>query len=90
MAIGSGCVRFELLAPLGSHVQIAGSFSDWTCIDLHVEEVHGEMGVYSVILELPSGQNQYKFIVNGQWISDPNCPSCISNSFGTTNSLVYL
>lgn len=41
-------------------------------------------GEFSAIIELPEGEHEYKFCVDGRWIHDPNAVSeifCI-DSFG--------
>lgn len=41
-------------------------------------------GEFSAIIELPEGEHEYKFCVDGRWIHDPNAVSEISciDSFG--------
>jgi len=37
---------------------------------------------------LPAGHYEYKFVVDGKWLHDPECPEMVHNSFGTVNSVV--
>lgn len=34
-------------------------------------------GEFSTIIELPEGEHEYKFCVDGRWIHDPNAVSTI-------------
>ena len=37
---------------------------------------------------LPVGRHEYKFIVDGEWHSDPACPDWVWNEHGTRNSII--
>ena len=52
-----------------SEVQVAGSFNGWSAVDMTKS---GSAFTYTTTLE--SGQYEYKFIVDGSWISDPCNP----------------
>ncbi len=64
-------------------VHVAGDFSNWTPIPL-VREVD----VFVTSVELPSGEYQYKFIVDGEWCEDPDALMVVQNEFGTTNCII--
>jgi hypothetical protein len=37
---------------------------------------------------LPPGRHEYKFVVDGQWLPDPNAQANAFNAYGTLNSVV--
>jgi hypothetical protein len=41
-------------------------------------------------LALPPGLYQYKFVVDGQWLPDPNAHAFAPNGFGTVNSVIEI
>ncbi|GFR01178.1 5'-AMP-activated protein kinase subunit beta-1 [Trichonephila clavata] len=66
----------------GKDVLISGSFSDWKPIPM--VQSHGD---FALILEIPEGDHQYKFKVDGQWQHNPNEPT-VDNEMGTKNNLI--
>lgn len=66
----------------GKEVYISGTFSDWKPIPM----VHSH-GDFALILDVPEGDHQYKFQVDGQWIHASNQPA-VDNDMGTKNNLV--
>ncbi|KFM77600.1 5'-AMP-activated protein kinase subunit beta-2, partial [Stegodyphus mimosarum] len=66
----------------GKEVFISGTFSDWKPIPM--VESHGD---FALILDVPEGDHQYKFQVDGQWIHAPGQPT-VDNDLGTKNNLV--
>jgi 5'-AMP-activated protein kinase regulatory beta subunit len=65
---------------------IVGNFNDWN------PESHpltlDENGEWKIKLELPPGTYEYRFVIDGEWICDPNCEESVPNSFGGYNSLL--
>jgi type 1 glutamine amidotransferase len=47
-----------------------------------------DTGKYSITLVLPKGSHEYKFIINGNWVVDPECQNWVRNSLGTLNSVI--
>lgn len=66
----------------GKDVLISGSFSDWKPIPM--VRSHGD---FALILEVPEGDHQYKFKVDGQWLHNPNEPT-VDNDLGTKNNVI--
>ena len=54
----------------GKQVFISGTFSDWR--SLPMVRSHGD---FVTIIDLPEGDHQYKFCVDGQWRHDPKLVS---------------
>lgn len=79
-------VLFKFHAPEAEAVHLAGDFNEWNkkdyCLKRH------ENGLWQKTMMLPPGKYEYKFWVDGQWLTDPSnryfCPNC----FGTFNSIV--
>lgn len=66
----------------GKDVCISGSFSDWKPIPM--VQSHGD---FALILEIPEGDHEYKFKVDGQWQHNPNEPT-VDNDVGTKNNVI--
>jgi 1,4-alpha-glucan branching enzyme len=78
-------VEFKLDAPRAQSVVVAGSFNDWgTKKTLLVRN----NGAWTARLKLPQGRHEYRFIVDGEWVSDPAAKESVANPFGGTNSVV--
>lgn len=58
----------------GKEVYISGTFSDWT--PLPMVKSHGD---FVTIIDLPEGEHQYKFCVDGEWKHDQKLVSFIEN-----------
>ena len=79
-------VNFALHAPDANEVFIAGTFNDW---DPQVRSLRcDKKGTWRTWMNLPAGQHEYRFIVNGAWQEDPQAGERTDNPFGTFNSVV--
>ncbi|KAL5008302.1 hypothetical protein ScPMuIL_013883 [Solemya velum] len=67
----------------GKEVYMSGSFNDWK-YRIPMTKSHGD---FYTILELSEGDHQYKFMVDGNWVHDPNEPT-VQNSLGTLNNVI--
>lgn len=67
-------------------VILAGSFNNWNTQELHMKR-KGDSWVLPYVLG--AGNHEYKFIVDGQWITDPK-NALTKTSSGITNSLLIL
>ena len=81
---GQGVI-FSYYDPAARDVRIAGDFSDWKPLSSQPVK-GGEEGVWKVKLSLNPGRYQYKYIVDGQWIIDPNNSDVETNEAGVSNS----
>ncbi|XP_055386396.1 5'-AMP-activated protein kinase subunit beta-1 [Condylostylus longicornis] len=66
----------------GKQVYISGTFSNWKALPM--VRSHGD---FVTIIDLPEGDHQYKFYVDGEWRHDPKLKN-IENEAGTKNNLV--
>lgn len=67
-------------------VFLAGDFNDWSPSSLSMRRV-GDDWVYSV--HLSTGKHLYKFIVDGEWIRDPDNKLWEENEYSTGNSVMW-
>lgn len=51
----------------GREVQVAGVFNNWQPVPMH----KNKDGKWSTAMELDPGHYEYKFVVDGNWITDP-------------------
>jgi len=79
-------IEFKLYAPQAKRVNLAGSFNDWDTKMLAAKK--DSKGNWTAKASLRPGRHEYKFIVDGSWLNDPHCNSCVVNSFGTKNCTV--
>ena len=80
---------FHVKANPGSQVYIAGSFNNWDAKSKPMKDAKGT-GDYTTMLYLLKGQYEYKYVINGEWHVDPECPKWVQNDCGTLNSLVTI
>ncbi|MGE0713729.1 MAG: glycogen-binding domain-containing protein [Planctomycetota bacterium] len=84
---GSQEVTFRFRALPGRSVTVAGSFNGWDKAKHPLSDTGG--GVYVGTFVLPKGEQQYKFVVDGQeWFTDPDNPRIQDDGKGNRNSLV--
>lgn len=84
-----GQVTFSYTPTPGvKQVLLAGSFNGWasTAATATVLLDDDSDGTWTATLQLNPGTWQYKFIVDGTWITDPNNPSTVDDGFGGKNS----
>jgi len=82
-----GTIRF-CVKPAGSvqKVLLAGDFSGWKPMAMRKQKD----GQYVVEVPATKKVSEYKFVVDGQWVTDPDNPAHAPNPYGTTNSLASL
>jgi len=78
--------EFRLYAPQARQVSLAGSFNSWNTKTLSAKK--DSRGNWAAKVNLKPGRYEYKFLVDGSWLNDPNCRSYIPNAFGSQNSLI--
>src|SRR3990172_7541839 len=79
-------VLFVLESPQAQEVCIAGEFNNWTKPGERLERDMN--GLWSKRLSLKTGRYAYKFFVDGQWQTDPNCCETVPDGFGGHNSVL--
>uniref|UniRef100_A0A182SI37 5'-AMP-activated protein kinase subunit beta-1 n=1 Tax=Anopheles maculatus TaxID=74869 RepID=A0A182SI37_9DIPT len=66
----------------GKQVFISGTFSQWKVLPM--VKSHAD---FVTIINIPEGDHQYKFLVDGEWKHDPKLKN-VENDSGFTNNLV--
>ena len=85
--VGNG-VRFAIEAPQAQDVRVTGEFADWSYEGLPLQR--GDDGVWSAVLDIGEGTHEYRFIIDGVWVKDPNNIESVTNEFGQENSVVVV
>ena len=85
-----GGIRFSIHHPKAKKVMIAGDFNGWSPVADPLLD-RGGTGLWSIVLPLPPGRYEYKFVVDGEkWIPDPGNPEREKDGFGGYNSVVVI
>jgi 1,4-alpha-glucan branching enzyme len=71
--------------PSASEVFLVGDFNNWSH---HADRMVKHQGIFRKTKRLAPGEYQYKFLVDGEWHTDPSAPNQIPNEFGTLNSVI--
>jgi hypothetical protein len=78
-------VEMSFDAPFAKFVNIAGDFNAWEMTTLALRKSDG---LWKITLELKPGTYQYKFLVDGEWVNDPNNVRTVPNQFGSLNNVL--
>ena len=81
-------VEFTLKAPTARVVNLAGEFNGWSPTASPLRK--RSSGEWAITLQLKPGRYQYKFIVDGKWIPDPENPMQQDDTYGGKNSVVVV
>jgi 1,4-alpha-glucan branching enzyme len=79
-------VVFWIFQPQARRVSVCGEFNGWSP-EANPMEPRGE-GRWQAVLALKPGRYQYKFVIDGEWMADPDAKQNVYNAFGTLNSVV--
>ncbi len=80
--------EFAFSAAGAQSVHVAGSFNSWSTTATPMTDADGD-AVWTVTIPLPSGEHQYKLVVNGtEWKPDPANPETADDGYGGKNSVV--
>lgn len=83
-----GHVMLELVNPAAKNVFVAGSFNGWKPESTPLKPAGG--GRWVGDLSVKPGRHEYLFVVDGQWLPDPNAKEAVQNPFGGTNSVLIV
>ena len=78
-------VTFQLKAPAAKSVLLAGDFNSWDAKSITLKK--SKNGVWKTTTTLTPGRYEYKFIVDGEWWTDPMNPDTSQNTYGGINSV---
>ncbi len=79
-------VHLEFEHSSAQAVFVAGSFNDWH--PQVTEMIRLKPGLWAKELALPPGIYEYRFVVDGVWITDPKVAESVPNPFGSHNSVL--
>ncbi len=79
-------VHLEVTNPSARKVCLAGSFNDWKPERTEMLPLGG--GKWEKDLTLAPGTYEYRLVVDGKWIADPNADHSVINPFGERNSIL--
>jgi len=82
-----GKVVFRFQDPQASTVYVVGEFNNWTPNQEARLERNAE-GIFETRIALEPGIYQYRFIVDGRWVEDPDNPRTAPAPFGGVNSVL--
>ncbi len=85
---GNFSVEFTLKAPNARIVNLAGEFNAWSATASPLRKRSN--GEWAVTIPLKAGRYQYKFIVDGKWMPDPENPTQVDDTYGGKNSVVVI
>lgn len=80
-------VMFTLEAPEAARVQLVGDFNQWV---LDGNEMEPAGRVWTKIVKLEPGRYRYRYVVDGQWQSDPLNGAIEPCPFGGHDSVLVL
>jgi 1,4-alpha-glucan branching enzyme len=79
-------VTFSFKAPQNVHdVKLAGNFTNWERGAIMMTK--GKFGEWKAQTELEPGEYEYKFLADGNWLSDPKADKRKFNDLGSENSV---
>ena len=84
-------VEITCSAPDAQEVFVSGTFNNWDPSQTPMKK--GADGIWRVMLRVPAGSHEYKFVVDGKWLCEPGVdepklvgsPNCIPNVYGSMN-----
>ena len=70
-------------------VYVCGDFNNWRPTSLRMIG-NADAGLWEKRLTLSPGRYEYKFVVDGKWLHDPDAQENVSNIYGSLNSVVQV
>jgi 1,4-alpha-glucan branching enzyme len=80
-------VEFRLSMPQARTVCVVGTFNNW---DTKRTPMQKDGPGWKATIPLAPGRYEYRFVADGQWLSDPNAKESVGNDFGSTNSVLVV
>ncbi|MFH1754552.1 MAG: alpha-amylase family glycosyl hydrolase [Candidatus Latescibacterota bacterium] len=84
---GSINVTFVFDAGGSANVVVAGTFNNWSQDQDKMSDEDGD-GIYKITLPLTAGRYEYKFVRDGQWLTDETAAEFKDDGFGGKNSII--
>ena len=81
-------ISLELVKSEAKEVYVAGSFNGWVPQKSPLSPTGN--GSWVGDLAVGPGRYEYLFVVDGQWLPDPNARETVDNPFGGKNSVLVV
>ena len=81
-------IEFQLRMSQARTVAVVGTFNDWDAKRTPMQK--DSSGSWKTSMALAPGRYEYRFVADGQWLSDPNAKESVGNDFGSTNSVLIV
>ena len=78
-------VEFRINAENARSVCVAGTFNNW---DPSKTPLKRNGNAWQTKVALPKGRHEYRFVVDGRWMTDPAAKESAPNPYGECNSVV--
>ncbi|MFC1523955.1 glycoside hydrolase family 13 [Thermodesulfobacteriota bacterium] len=79
---------FQLHAPNATEISLAGEFNNWDPSKHKMRKYKGD--IWKKSMKLKSGRYEYKFVVDGDWWTDPENQECCRTEDGCENSVITI
>jgi 1,4-alpha-glucan branching enzyme len=81
-------VTLSYRMPDAQSVSVAGDFCDWQTDRCRLKK--DKKGVWTTTITLAPGRYEYRLVVDGEWVNDPNCAERATNEFGGENCVLQV
>ncbi|MGV1099725.1 isoamylase early set domain-containing protein [Thiovibrio sp. JS02] len=81
-------IEFTITAPEAREVFLVGDFNGWQAEGFQMRKFKD--GTCKKKVQLKPGRYEYRFIVDGNWCTDPGNEKRASNPFGSENSVIQI
>ena len=88
VAASQPTISIEFIKPGAKQVAVAGDFNDWKPERSPLIQI--DNGKWVGDLNVKPGRHEYLFVVDGQWLPDPNARENVQNPFGGKNSVLIV
>ncbi len=79
-------IHFDLVASDAQAVSVAGTFNQWDPKRTPMKK--SSANHWKTSIPLAPGRYEYRFVVDGRWLSDPEAKQSVRNPYGSTNSVL--
>jgi 1,4-alpha-glucan branching enzyme len=79
-------VEFVFDDPTAGEVHLAGEFNEWS--PTAAKMAKDDKGIWRVKIMLKPGKYEYKFVVDGTWVEDPENPDKVPDPYEGNNSVI--
>jgi 1,4-alpha-glucan branching enzyme len=79
---------FTVTAEDADKVCLAGDFNQWRVCEAPMQHLGGD--TWSITIQLPRGRHEYMFVIDDQWVTDPDAMGYSDDGFGNRNSVLVV